>query len=440
MSENVSPDKGFRFSPVTRDELEILLSKPGYSLRKIAEVLGCSHVAVSREIMRFRIPAERPTFNSGRANNCVLRASCRRERVCKDCRRLDVSCRVCGLCNAVCAEFSPIICDQSNASPHVCNACRKRNKCTTPHYIYRAKAAQAAHDALFSESHSAIALNKEEFWALDKKLSPMIMQGISVSVAIQNISARVSPRTIYDYIDKGYMSVANIDLYAKARRKPRKTEQKKPVFARSFRKGREYEDFKTFMAEKRPPFIVEIDTVVGRVGGKVLLTMQFSTFHFMLAFLLDDHSDEVVNAALAALIQRIKGKVDCILFLPLLLADNGTEFSSIVPFEFDEEGNRQTFVFYCDPFSSYQKPHVENNHDEVRRVLPKGCSFDHLTQADVDLMMSHINSYARKSIHWQTPRDLLNAHFGFDIASLFNITHVAPENIILKPELLTKKS
>jgi len=60
---------------------------------------------------------------------------------------------------------------------------------------------------------------------------------------------------------------------------------------------------------------------------------------------------------------------------------------------------RDTSVYYCNPSSPFQKPTVENNHEFIRRVLPKGSSFDDLTQADINLMMEHINSYTREKLN-----------------------------------------
>jgi len=73
------------------------------------------------------------------------------------------------------------------------------------------------------------------------------------------------------------------------------------------------------------------------------------------------------------------------------------EFSNPLALEFAEDGDRITSVYYCNPSSPFQKPTVENNHEFIRRVLPKGSSFDDLTQADINLMMEHINSYTRRS-------------------------------------------
>ena len=52
-------------------------------------------------------------------------------------------------------------------------------------------------------------------------------------------------------------------------------------------------------------------------------------------------------------------------------------------------------LFYTDPYCSSQKPHVERTHRDVRRILEHGVSFDGLTQAEVNLVMSHVNSYTR---------------------------------------------
>jgi len=46
-----------------------------------------------------------------------------------------------------------------------------------------------------------------------------------------------------------------------------------------------------------------------------------------------------------------------------------------------------------------QKGGCEVTHEMIRRVLPKGVSFDHLMQIDISIMMNHINSYTRKKLN-----------------------------------------
>ena len=84
-------------------------------------------------------------------------------------------------------------------------------------------------------------------------------------------------------------------------------------------------------------------------------------------------------------------------FFPLILTDNGGEFSNISAFENDLNGNQETKLFFCDPYKSCQKPHVEKNHTILHDICPKGTSFNSFTQQDVNLIFSHMNSIKRKN-------------------------------------------
>jgi IS30 family transposase len=157
-----------------------------------------------------------------------------------------------------------------------------------------------------------------------------------------------------------------------------------------------------------------MDTVIGSKGGseKVLLTMQFTELHFMLAFIRDANTAETVRKA----IDKLGGILGRELFeelFPILLTDNGSEFSNPSAIEAaDEDGVIRTRLFYCDPMCSFQKPHVENNHDFIRRFLPKGMSMNHMTQKRVNEMISHINSYGRSSLCGLSPTELFVKAYG----------------------------
>ena len=125
--------------------------------------------------------------------------------------------------------------------------------------------------------------------------------------------------------------------------------------------------------------------------------------------------------------------------LPLLLADRGAEFEIFKLFEKDPNGEDRLRIFYCDPMQSSQKPHVENNHNFVRDVIPNGRSMVGLTQDDIDLMFSHINSTPRKSMKGRTPFEAFCFYYGHDLAELFGVRHVAPDDVVLKPSLIFSK-
>jgi IS30 family transposase len=96
----------------------------------------------------------------------------------------------------------------------------------------------------------------------------------------------------------------------------------------------------------------------------------------------------------------------------VILGDNGSEFSNPTAIEMDHLGNQRTRVFYCDPQAPYQKGAVENNHTLVRRIIPKGASLDCFTQADISLMMNHINSYRRPNLGDKTPYEVFASLYG----------------------------
>ena len=127
---------------------------------------------------------------------------------------------------------------------------------------------------------------------------------------------------------------------------------------------------------------------------------------------------------------------------PVILTDNGTEFSNPARIEFDADGGRLTSVFYCNAYASYEKPHAGRNHGFIRLVLPKGTAytepapFDGLTQRGVSLMMSHVNSYVRRGLGDKTPYDLFAREYGEDVAALFGISRIAANDVTLRPSLL----
>jgi hypothetical protein len=98
----------------------------------------------------------------------------------------------------------------------------------------------------------------------------------------------------------------------------------------------------------------------------------------------------------------------------------------------------RTRVFYCDAGCPFQKGAIEVNHELIRRVLPKGTSFDSLTQTDITRMMDHINSYKRKKLNDRSPCETFSFHYGEEVLKLLGCTPVAAEDILLKPSLLKK--
>ena len=251
-----------------------------------------------------------------------------------------------------------------------------------------------------------------------------------------------SEKTIYNYIDDCLLDVRNIDLPRKVRFRPRR---KKAEFKvdKGCRIGRSYKEFETFMEKNPDTPVVQMDTVIGSVGGKCLLTIHFVVSSLMLAFLRDANTSQSVIDIFDALDATLGKRIFNRLF-PVILTDNGSEFSNPTKIEyrynncFTVSDFCRTSIFYCDAGRPYQKGAIEVNHELIRRVLPKGTSFDNLTQKDVTRMMNHINSYKRKKLNDRSPYETFSFHYGEEVLRRLGCAPVPAEDILLKPSLLKK--
>jgi IS30 family transposase len=289
------------------------------------------------------------------------------------------------------------------------------------------------------ESRTGANITEDELIALDEFVSPLLRHGQSPHHIVANNPDQfnVSEKTIYRYVAGNLLSAKNIDLPRVCRIKPRKSKPIQHKVDSGCRIGRTYPEFLRFVEETNPA-VVEMDSVLGRVGGKVLLTLMFKTCDFMIAFIRDRNTSQSVIDRFDWMYKEF-GEVCFKALFPVLLGDNGSEFSNPKALEYDAQGNHRTTVFYCDPNASFQKPNVELNHEFIRRILPKGYSFDHLVQEDIDLMMSHINSYSREKLNDKTPFDMFGFLYGYSVIEKLGYRKISPNEIILKPSLLKKR-
>lgn len=323
-------------------------------------------------------------------------------------------------------------------APFVCNGCSKRTNrgCIHPRRTYIAKFAQDEYRSVLVEAREGIPLTKEEFYRHEKVISDAVRAGQHIFHAISANKLPVSKTTVYRHIHKGYYSVAPLDLPRAVKFKPRSSHCNNYVPKRA-RVGRTYSDYLAFKTEN--PYIntVEMDTVVGRNGGKVIMTFQFVNVDFMFGILLENKSAAEAAGKIAGLKQKLKdaGFAFGHIF-PLLLTDNGGEFSCVSAFENSASGDKEASLFFCDPNASYQKPHVENNHSLFRFIVPKGYSFDSFTQDTVNLIFSHVNGILRKQFNGRSAYDMFSFTYSESLASVLGISRVEPRDVVQSPLLL----
>ena len=411
------------------------------SFKAIATELGKNCTTVSREVRNHltfkKVGAPGRSFNA-----CKHRFSCKKAYICTDCshKKFSFYCKNCKLCNHVCSDFEPEVCQKLLSPPYVCNGCPKRNtSCTLEKRIYQPLEAWKEYWGVLSEARSGISLSEKEISHLDEVVSPLLKKKQSLHhICVHHPdSIMVSESTLYRFVDYNLFSARNIDMPRKVRYAKRRKKKEFKV-DKTCRIGRNYQDFLAFCKEHPDLPVTQMDSVEGHKGGKVLLTIHFVQAECMLAYLRDSNDSQSVIDIFEKLYLELRSDI-FISLMPILLGDNGSEFSNPKAIEFDRQGNQRTHVFYCDASAPYQKGSAERNHEFIRMFIPKGTSLDEYTQDDISLMMDHINSYSRPSLGNRCPYEMMEFLYGKEIVHLLGMHRISPCDVTLNRTVFSKK-
>jgi len=409
----------------------------GRSFKHMARELGKDPSTFSKEI-RSHIQFKKTGCYGRPFNSCLIRKTCPVRKLCGN-LRCNGLCKFCTIhpCSRSCPDYQLEICKKLSSPPYVCNGCKTRSSCTLEKRMYTASDAQKEYEETRSEARQGLQITEKEALRLDNLISPLLLKGQSLHHVCVNHADEIMyhERTLYHYVDRGIFSARNIHmprLMRMGKRKPKKSPFK---VDRKCRIGRTYIDYQNHLAGNPGLSVVEMDSVEGCKGGKVLLTLHFVVPQLMLAFIRDANTSQSVIDAFNTLDEALEPEVFKRLF-QVVLGDNGSEFSNPGAIEADAQGNSRTKVFYCDPSAPYQKGAIENNHTLLRRIIPKGTPLDAFTQEDINLMMNHVNSYTRQNLGDKSPYDVFAALFGEETLKKMNAEHVPPDMVTLRPSLL----
>lgn len=217
------------------------------------------------------------------------------------------------------------------------------------------------------------------------------------------------------------------------------TLEKRYYFAdKACRINRDYQCFLDYMEKNSDIPIVELDSVEGKKGSAVLLTIHFLKSEMMLAFLREHNDSQSVIDIFNDLYIKLGTELFKKIFA-VCLADNGSEFSNSSAIEKDSNDNERCHVFYCNPSAPYQKGSAERNHEFIREFIPQGKDLALYTQDDISLMMDHINSYARKSIGDKTPYETFSFMYGEEVLDLLRCHPIPPQEVTLNKSIFSKE-
>ena len=396
---------------IIQEGLEKSLSKV-----EIAKMIGKDPTTIGKEIKKRRVLKARNTFN--RDSICIHLKECKK-------------------CYSKCERYEEPKCLRRDKFVGVCNLCPESKNCILDKYFYYANKAHESYLYTLSDAREGVNLTTTKVSQIASIIKPLLKKGQSIYQILKNHpEIDLCAKSLYTYIESGIFKDYGIDNFSLKRqvsmkkRKVLKTRKEPVNYA-----NRKYTDYVEFKKSHSNLITTEMDTVYNSRSGPYIQTFIFENTSFMIGFLHSEKTSEAMSSTLNYL-QDVLGD-DYYKLFSLLLTDRGVEFEKYKLFEINAEtGELRSNIFYCDPQIPSQKPHVENNHNYVRDILPNGKSLKFLTQDDINLMFSHINSTPRNVLGGKTPYEVFEFLYGEDIIKKLNIQKIKKDMVTLQPYLL----
>ena len=395
----------------------------GKSISEIARELQRNRSSIQREIKRHSKCVFPSIFNN--YHPCIKSETCGLK--CIECYRS-------------CYNLEIKLCPKLISSPHVCNSCTSKKGCRHVKIYYKAIEANLEYLSAWKEDRKKLHYTNKELEILNNDFKALFFQTRSIY------------HTVEFFNEQGY-SFASTSIYRQIRNnqieiplewliRPRKTSSSSSSKDKSYKKinidGHTFEDYISYKENNPNDIEMQMDTVEGVKGANqaAILSLQIVPIKFLLLFKLSSKTFEYVLSQLKTLEGFLTKEVFSNLF-KILLTDNGIEFYDITTIC---ESFPDINLFYCHPYSSYEKGEIENNHELLRRIIPKGVSLNIYTQEDFNLISSHVNSLRRKELDGQCPFDLVEQYIPKEILANLGMNKIEASKVILNPYLLGQKN
>ena len=207
----------------------------------------------------------------------------------------------------------------------------------------------------------------------------------------------ISKTTLYRYIELGLIDGLTIQK--------RKKEYRQTVAKRA-PKGTSIEKRPTAIRKRNEFGHWEMDCVCGPTSDVLLNLTERMTRKVIIFKLANQQSDSVVHCL--NVLERKYGKLFSKVFKTITV-DNGSEFSAFDKMQRSIYGrgkNTRTLIYYCHPYSSWERGSNERLNREIRRLVPKGTDLSKLTIHDVEKVERWVNSYPREVLAYATADEL----------------------------------
>lgn len=220
--------------------------------------------------------------------------------------------------------------------------------------------------------------------------------------------ASLSVPTIYKYIAKGlFLNLTQEELPRHGKKKHKYKKVKKNKSASRAPAGESIEQRPEEIDEREEFGHWEGDTVYSGKGKRkttrALLTLTERKTRKEIIIAIPNRKAETVVKALDALERKLGARRFRAIFKSITF-DNGTEFAAAEELERSCVNKHlpRTKVYFCHPYSSWERGTNENTNGMIRRRFPKGTNFAAVTNAQIVQAENWINNYPRKILGYKS--------------------------------------
>ena len=277
---------------------------------------------------------------------------------------------------------------------------------------YSPDIAEAKYQAHLREKGPELKIGKDHELAryieetiLEKDCSPAAVLGYAL-IQGRKFCTSVSVATIYSYIKKGvflHITQEELPRHGKKKQGYKKVKTKKDQARASA--GESIENRPEEVVERKVFGHWEMDTVYSRKSTttKALLVLTERKTRQEIIVLIPNRKAETIVKALDAL-ERKFGAVNFRKIFRSITVDNGSEFAAAEELERSAVNKTipRTKVYFCHPYSSWERGSNENVNGMIRRKHPKGTDFSKVSAAEIARTEAWVNSYPRKILGYMS--------------------------------------
>lgn len=237
------------------------------------------------------------------------------------------------------------------------------------------------------------------------KYSPLAVIG-EIKAKHLNFKTSICVTTLYTYIEKNVFE--NITIKHLPMKEKRKNIKRKVVIKRAPR-GTSIEQRPKEINERKTFGHWEMDCVCGSTLSTLLVLTERLSRKEIIMKMPNQKMESVIHCL--NIIEHQYGKKFKILFKSITV-DNGTEFSNHKDMEKSKFGrnNKRTKIYYCHPYSSYERGSNERINREIRRQIPKGSNIANYSDEDITRVEKWVNDYPREVLGFLSSQEVFNKH------------------------------